>query len=119
MNREYMVQQMCAAVDAGDAEAFGSWFAYDAKYVFGNHEPLVGRDAIIAATADAAGALPWVRHVIDQVAEVGDQVFCRFTIETESPDGKQLALPCVTVIWMSGERIAEYRVHMDISPALG
>ncbi|GLY54347.1 nuclear transport factor 2 family protein [Lentzea sp. NBRC 102530] len=118
MTRADMVRQMCAAVDSGDAEAFGSWFAADARYVFGNDEPLIGRDAVVAATAGAAGALPWVRHVVDQVAEVGDQLFCRFTIETEARDGKQLALPCVTVIWLSGDEIVDYRVHMDISPAL-
>ncbi|WP_439664324.1 nuclear transport factor 2 family protein [Lentzea sp. HUAS TT2] len=118
VDRTDMVRQMCAAVDSGDAEAFGAWFAADATYVFGNNEPLIGRAAVVAATAGAAGALPWVRHVVDQVAEVGDQLFCRFTIETEAPDGKPLALPCVTVIWMSGEEIVDYRVHMDISPAM-
>ena len=115
---EEMVRAMCAAVDAGDAEAFGSWFAEDATYTFGNGETLSGRDAIIAATAGAAGALPWVRHTVDQVAFAGDdQLFCRFTIETESAEGKELALPCVTVIWLDGPRIVDYRVHMDISPA--
>lgn len=114
-----MVRAMCAAVDAGDAEAFASWFADDATYVFANAEPLTGRAAITAATAGAAGALPWVRHTVEQVAEVGDQLFCRFTIETAAPDGTPLALPCVTVIRLAGDRITDYRVHMDLTPALG
>lgn len=115
-----MVREMCAAVDAGDADAFASWFADDATYVFGNNEPLTGRAAIAAATAGAAGALPWVRHVVDQVAAVGeDQLFCRFTIETASPEGKPLALPCVTVIRLADEKVVDYRVHMDLTPAVG
>jgi SnoaL-like domain len=117
--REQMVRAMCAQVDAGDAAGFASWFADGATYTFGNAEPLVGRNAIEAATAGAAGALPWVRHEVDQVAEVGDQLFCRFTINTESPDGAPLALPCVTVIWLDGDQVVDYRVHMDLSPALG
>jgi hypothetical protein len=53
------------------------------------------------------------------VAVVGeDQLFCRFMIETESPAGKPLALPCVTVMWLAGERIVDYRVHLDLTPAL-
>lgn len=116
--RVAMVHAMCAQVDAGDAEAFGAWFADDATYTFGNGETLLGRDAVVAATAGAAGALPWVRHTVDEVAEVGDQLFCRFTIATEAPDGTLLALPCVTVIEMAGDRVVDYRVHMDISPAL-
>ena len=46
-----------------------------------------------------------------------DQLFCRFTIETAAPDGTRLVLPCVTVIRLAGERVTDYRVHMDISPA--
>ncbi|MFI7122064.1 nuclear transport factor 2 family protein [Amycolatopsis sp. NPDC049868] len=117
--REKMVHAMCTAVDVGDAEAFGAWFAENATYTFGNGETLTGRDAIVAATAGAASALPWVRHIVDQVAEVGDQLFCRFTIETEAPDGTALALPCVTVMQMDGDDVVDYRVHMDITPALG
>ena len=114
-----MVREMCAAVDAGDAPAFAAWFTDDATYVFANGAPLTGRAAITAATAGAAGALPWVRHVVDQVALVGeDQLFCRFTIETESPAGKPLALPCVTVMRLGGEQVADYRVHLDLTPAL-
>ncbi|GAA2796015.1 SgcJ/EcaC family oxidoreductase [Crossiella cryophila] len=114
-----MVHAMCAAVDAGDAAAFGAWFAEDATYTFANNPALTGRAAIVEATAGAAGVLPWVRHVVEQVAVVGQQLFCRFTIKTEAPGGGELALPCVTVIWLDGDRIVDYRVHMDLSPAVG
>ncbi len=116
--RELMVHAMCTAVDAGDAESFASWFAEDATYTFANDETRKGRAAIREATAGAAGVLPWVRHSVEQVAEVGDQLFCRFTIHTEAPDGAALALPCATVIWLTDDRIVDYRVHMDITPAI-
>ncbi len=112
------MRTMCRQVDAGDADAFASWFADDASYTFGNAEPIVGRAAIAAATAGAAGALPWVEHTVEQVAEVGDQLFCRFTIRTEARDGTALALPCVTVVWLRGHEVVDYRVHMDLGPAL-
>jgi uncharacterized protein (TIGR02246 family) len=114
-----MVREMCAAVDAGEAAAFAAWFADDATYVFANNEPLTGRAAITAATAGATAALPWVRHIVEQIAPVGeDQLFCRFTIETESPAGKPLALPCVTVIRLADQKVVDYRVHTDLTPAL-
>lgn len=115
--RDAMVTAMCAAVDRGDAQAFGSWFADDAVYRFANAEELVGRPAVVAATEGAAGALPWVRHTVDQVAHVGDQLFCRFTIATEDRGGTELHLPCVTVIEVDGDAIVDYRVHMDMTPA--
>jgi uncharacterized protein (TIGR02246 family) len=113
-----MVRTMCAQVDSGDAGGFARWFAADATYTFANQSTLVGRDAIEAATAVAVAALPWVRHSIDQVVEVGDQLFCRFTIHTEAPTGAALAMPCVTVIEVLDAEIVDYRVHMDITPAL-
>src|SRR5213079_868920 len=96
-----MVHTMCAQVDAGDAAGFASWFAPSATYRFGGGDVLVGREAVEAATAGAAASLPWVRHEVDQVVEVGDQLFCRFTIHTAAPTGDEVALPCVTVIWMA------------------
>ena len=59
-----------------------------------------------------------MHHRVDQVAEIGDQLFCRFTIVVDPPDGPQLELPCVTVVQLRDGLIADYRVHMDISPAL-
>jgi uncharacterized protein (TIGR02246 family) len=113
-----MVEAMCKAADAGDAATFGSYFAEDAVFRFANAEPLVGRAAVEASTAATVELLPWVHHRVDQVAEIGDQLFCRFTIETAAPDGTELALPCVTVIQMTDGLITDYRVHMDITPAL-
>ena len=109
---------MCAQVDSGDASGFAAWFAPDATYTFGNGDPLVGREAIAAATAGATSTLPWVRHEVEQVAEIGDQLFCRFLIHTATPAGEAVALPCVTVIWMRDGEIADYRVHMDLAPVL-
>lgn len=75
--------------------------------MFGNNEPLTGRAAIIAATAGAVVALPWVRHVVDQITLAGEvQLFWPFTIEAESPEGKPLALPCGTAIRLAGSRWA-------------
>jgi uncharacterized protein (TIGR02246 family) len=115
--RDRMVAAMCAAVDRGDAEDFASWFAEDARYRFGGNDATFGRDAVVAATQGAVDSLPWVRHTVDQVAHVGDQLFCRFTISTEDPSGIQVDLPCVTVIWVEGDAIVDYRVHMDLAPA--
>ena len=113
---EELVVAMCAAVDAGEAERFASWFAEDALYRFGNAEPVFGHAAIVAATAGAVQVMPGVHHVVDQVARVGNQLFCRFTIEVPRAGG-DLAMPCVTVIQQGDDGlIVDYRVHMDPSP---
>lgn len=92
---EEMVRTMCRQVDRGHSVGFASWFSETATYRFGNEEPLVGRAAVEAATANAVSSLPWLDHVVDQIATVGDQVFCRFAIEIEAPDQKPVSMPCV------------------------
>ncbi|MFD4573559.1 nuclear transport factor 2 family protein [Streptomyces sp. NPDC058417] len=121
---ERMVRDLCEAVDAHDFDRFGAYFTDTASYRFGNAEPLRGRAAIVAATAGAVAAIPPVRHRVDQVVRHGDQLFCRFTIEVAAPAGP-VAMPCVTVVELAPGRhagedavIVDYRVHMDIAPAL-
>jgi uncharacterized protein (TIGR02246 family) len=116
-DHEQMVRTMCAQVDAGDADGFAAWFADDASYTFGNSDPISGPAAIRDATAGAAAAFPWLRHSVDQVAQLDDQLFCRFTIHTEAADGREVRMPCVTVIWMEHGQIVDYRVHVDLAPA--
>ncbi|HEX4401629.1 MAG TPA: nuclear transport factor 2 family protein [Galbitalea sp.] len=115
--RDRMVAAMCAAVDRGDAEGFASWFAADARYRFGNSAATIGRSAVLTATEGAANSLPWVRHTVDQIAHLGDQLFCRFTISTADPAGTEVDLPCVTVIWIAHDEIVDYQVTMDLAPA--
>jgi uncharacterized protein (TIGR02246 family) len=115
--RVAMVHTMCEQVDTGDAAGFARWFAEDASYVFGNGPALEGRAAVEEATAQAAGSIRGLRHHVDQVAEVGDQLFCRFTIHGVAADDRPVALPCVTVIWLGEDgAILDYRVHMDATP---
>lgn len=115
---ERMVHTMCAAADAGDGETFASFFSESAVFRFGNNEPFSGRAAIAASTEGTVSAIHPARHHVEQIARVGSQLFCRFVIEVTKPDGTELRLPCVTVIGMSGTQIVDYRVHMDIAPAL-
>jgi hypothetical protein len=115
---EAMVRAMCAAADAGDGPAFASYFSETARFRFGNNEPIEGRTAIAKSTEATVDAVWPVRHRVDQVARLGRQLFCRFTIQATKPDGTELALPCVTVIELEDGLITDYAVHMDISPAL-
>ena len=116
-SRDAMVHTMCRQVDAGDATGFARWFADDATYTFANAETLVGRAAVEDATAQAAQGIRGLRHEVDQVVEVGDQLFCRFTIHGLGSDDRPLALPCVTVIRLREDgSISDYRVHMDPTP---
>ncbi|WP_375492142.1 nuclear transport factor 2 family protein [uncultured Jatrophihabitans sp.] len=118
-SREAMIRELCAAADAGDGERFASFFSADATFRFANFDELAGRAAIAASTEATVHAIWPTRHRVDQVAEVGDQLFCRFSILVQPPDVAELSLPCVTVVEVGEDGlITDYRVHMDITPAL-
>lgn len=118
-SRETMIRELCAAADAGDGARFASFFGEDATFRFANFDELTGRAAIAASTEATVHAIWPTRHRVEQVAEIGDQLFCRFTILVDPPGSAELALPCVTVVEVGTDGlITDYRVHMDIAPAL-
>src|SRR5258707_10425 len=51
-----------AAVHAHDIAAFDAMFADDGRFVFGNREPLVGREAVIAGNVAFFQLIRGLRH---------------------------------------------------------
>lgn len=105
------------AVDALDADALGALLAEDARMVFGNGEPLLGRAAILAGCEEFASSIRGLRHRV-----VRDWVSGRDTIvEAEATysrlDGKEVTVPVVS-IWRIDDDglIGDYRVFYDLAP---
>ena len=65
-------QEIFAQVDRLDPEGVIAFFADDATMVFGNQEPLLGREAILAGNAAFLTAIKGLRHRILREWTVGD-----------------------------------------------
>ena len=110
------VRRMTLALDAGDVDSFVAQFTGDARFRFGNTEPVYGRDAVRAAVAGALEPIVRMRHSVVDVWHERDAVIAEFSIDFTRPDGDVVTLPCASIARYDGGLVRDYRINMDIGP---
>ena len=110
-------QVVFRAVDSMDPAALTDLLAEDARMRFGNADPFVGHEAVIAGAAAFFGAIRGIRHTIRTVWTVGADTIAETDVTYTRQDGKDVTIPVVS-IWRVGgdDRIEDYRVFYDVTP---
>jgi ketosteroid isomerase-like protein len=109
-------QQLFAAIDGGDAQAFAGFLAADGEFRFGNAPPVVGRDAVRDAVAGFFGAIGGCRHRLLRAWQAEGSVACEGEVTYTRHDGSQVTLPFANVFVLRGGEIASYRIYIDNAP---
>jgi ketosteroid isomerase-like protein len=120
-SHQQAITAVLAAIDAGDLAAATNHLCDDVTVLFGNFEPLIGAAAFTELFQQFTGSVQDVRHEIHHIwpaADNLDVLVATMTAHYTRTDGMRVSLPCCNVFRMSASMIAEYRVYMDISPAL-
>jgi ketosteroid isomerase-like protein len=106
-----------AAVDALDVEALAALFAEDGRLVFGNREPLVGREAMIAGNKAFFELVRGLRHRLLNEWTVGADTIAETDVTYTRLDGKEVTVPAVSIWRVDGEGlIVDYRIFVDQAP---
>lgn len=110
-------RRLFAAVDTKNADAFGVFLAEDARLTFGNAEPLVGREAIVAGIAAFFSTIDGLRHRIVNQWYIGADTIAETEVTYQRLDGKSAAVPAVS-IWHTRPDglIDDYRIFVDLAP---
>jgi hypothetical protein len=110
-------QTVFRAVDSLDPAAIVPLLAEDARMRFGNADPFVGHEAIIAGATAFFGAIRKIRHSVHTVWTVGADTIAETDVTYTRHDGKDVTIPVVS-IWRVDvdDRIEDYRVFYDVSP---
>ena len=105
------------AVDDQDLGTLTALFAHDSRFVFGNQEPLIGIDAILAGNAAFFSMVQRTSHRLLHVRTVGGVTVAETAVTYTRLDGKDVTLPACTV-WETDEAglITDYRVYVDTTP---
>jgi ketosteroid isomerase-like protein len=120
-SHQRVITAVLAAIDAGELATATRHLCDDVTILFGNLEPLVGAAMFAQLFAQFGSSLQAVRHEIHDIWPVAtdlDVLTAAMTVHYTRTDGRSVSLPCCNVFRMNGDLIAEYRVYMDISPAL-
>ncbi|GAB4460594.1 MAG: hypothetical protein OHK0029_24860 [Armatimonadaceae bacterium] len=104
-----------ASIDAKDTDTFASFLADDSVFVFGNAEPVHGRQAIHQMVEGFLQSIAGIEHHIIEGWEHPASVICRGTVTYTRHNGTKLSVPFANVFKMKGDKIREYLVYVDIS----
>jgi limonene-1,2-epoxide hydrolase len=105
-----------AAIDANDAAAFVGFLADDAVFRFGSAPAVQGKAAIQAAVDGFFATIAGCSHNVMTTLGSGSTQVCEGAVTYKRLNGSEITLPFVDVFEYQGDRIAEYKIYMDISP---
>ena len=107
------------AVDEQDFDAFTALLARDSRFAFGNQEPLLGIDAILAGNAAFFTMVQRTRHQVLHVRTIGSTTVAETDVTYTRLDGKDVTLPACSIWDVDADGlITDYRVYVDLAPVL-
>ena len=110
------VAKIFADIDSLDPAQFVAHLTPDAKFRFGNADPVVGREAVAAAVAGFFATIDRMKHHILNSWAVGDTVIVQIDIEYLRKDGKSVSTPNADILIFDGDLVRDWQIYIDITP---
>ena len=112
-----LTQRVFAAIDSMEPDAIAEVLAKDARLVFGNAEPLAGREAVIAGLQAFFSTIKGIRHRIVNEWHMGADTLVELDVTYRRLDDKSVSVPAAS-IWHARDDglIEDYRVFFDLTP---
>ena len=104
-------------IDTMDVRGFGELLAEDARAVFGNAEPMIGRGGITAGLSEFYTTIAAVRHEVVNTWTSEAHTIAHANVTYRRLDGKQVTVPSATIYHANDAgKIDDYRIFIDLSP---
>lgn len=111
------LDQLTAAIDAKDTEAFLSYLKQDAVFRFGSAPAVTGHEAIRAAVNGFFESIAGSQHKLFNIIAQDRTLVCEGEVSYERLDGNAITLPFTNVFEVdSGDLIDQYKIYIDIAP---
>ena len=109
------VPSLFQALDASDADMFASFLTDDGVFVFGNAEPVRGKQAIRDVVAGFFTTIKAIRHDLIETWTLPEAVICQGTVTYTRHSGSQLRVPFANIFRMQNGLIRNYLIYVDNS----
>lgn len=121
MNKEKWATEFFRAVDSSQPDKIAQFVTDDVRLQMANREVGRGVDEFKSAFEGAANRFVSIVHKIEGVWsgvwEQGEVVSVEALVQYELPNKKVIELPCTTTLRLRGDKIADYRIFIEPSPA--
>jgi SnoaL-like domain len=121
VNREQWAKEFFAIVDSNQPEKIVAYMTTNVRLQMANMEPSIGVEPLKVAFQAAADRFRSIIHQIQGIWggkwEHGDVVSVEAMVRYELPSGRVVELPCTSTLRLQGEKIADYRIFIEPSPA--
>lgn len=116
MNSEHeWISDLFAAIDQRDPDRFAEHLHDDVRFVFGNAEPLYGRESARSLVAAFFTGIAGLTHQIRDTLASGSIVSCRGRVVYTRLDGSELDVPFANFFELSAGKIISYEIYTDTS----
>ena len=105
-----------ASIDEKDTDAFLGYLAEDASFRFGSAPAVTGHAAIREGVDGFFASIAGSEHSLKNVIGNDHILVCEGEVTYERHDGSNVTLPFTNVFDVDGERIAQYKIYIDIAP---
>ena len=116
------IHELLKAVDTANETALETAFDTDIILIFGNQDPIKGRDEVLETFRSTSDTFEAIHHELHGVWmgvwDKGEVRSVECTANYTRKDGNTISLPVTSTLRLTKEgRIADYRIFMDASPA--
>jgi len=115
METSAWVTQLFQALDTFNAEAFASFLTNEAVFVFGNAEPVRGKQTIQDVVAGFFTTIQAIRHDRVETWTLPETVICRGIVTYTRHDGSQLSAPFANIFKLKNGLIQDYLIYVNNS----
>ena len=110
------VTAIFADIDAFDSDKFVAHLTPDAKFRFGNADPVTGRAAVKEGVAGFFSTIDGLTHHILGSWDSGDTTIVQIDVEYLRKDGKTVIVPNADILTFDGDLVRDWQIYIDLAP---
>jgi len=109
-------QELFAAIDGRQTQAFVGFLGKDAVFRYGSNADVHGREAIAAVVDQVFATFRASSHQLQRCWEVDGARIGQGVVTYTRLDHTKVALPFCNVLTMSGDLVSRYEIFIDPTP---
>jgi limonene-1,2-epoxide hydrolase len=104
------------AIDSQNSAGFLEYLNADAEFRFGSSPSVFGREAVGAAVDGFFSTISGLTHRPERFWIDTETIVCEGEVTYRRHDNSEICLPFTNVFDLANDKIARYRIYIDISP---